>query len=199
MSEKIDKLLEEKSKLNISHDCFGYPIFEEPKYNVNCKKCGVLYKSEDTKRPWETKREYNGLFRDCYIELINKCPSDEQIREWAEEVIEQRIPGFGIEDRIPYDCNSDNFFQKVKPMISVILEEREEKKRREFHEAMLGEASKIINKVRESQCKPRPDNTESTIVSYKFLEEVVAYLLEKMDNLENKIPPRDILHEPFTI
>ena len=196
MSEKVDKILKAKSKLGIKHDGFGRLFFEEPEYNVNCKKCGTLYKADTITRQWEMNPKYKGICWDCYVKLINENPSEKQLREWAEETLNSKIDGYNYVK--PYDCNYSNF-EKVQKLIPIILKEREDAKEKAYHLRKIKEASKIIDDVRLSRSKSTKKPIEKGNISYDTLVDVVAKLLEKIDEVEGKIPPRDILHERFTI
>lgn len=184
MSEFIKNLKETDNSL------FG----SRPDPTIKCTKCGTLYKSENEYCLWEynnfitkDKSKYFGLCRDCYKTELNNNLTEEDIRRYAEYAIDTASKwnmGYNKADELSYET----WENKVEPMIDVILAERKAAKEKLYHESKLREAENLYSSAKK-------DATLDDNVTIH----IIAKLLEKIDELEKKIPERDISNMRFGI
>lgn len=169
-----------------------FGLDQEP--TIGCTKCGTLYKAEEEICAWEydnfrakDKSKYFGLCRKCYETELNNNLTEADIRRYAEYAIDTasvRTMGYNKADELSYE----NWKNKVEPMINVILAERKAAKEKIYHESKLKEAEKLYN-----------DAKEDATLDDNVTIHIIAKLLEKIDELEKKIPERYISDIRFNI
>ena len=112
-------------------------FLKRPEPTIPCDKCGKLFRAESEEMVWASSYpQYKNYCYDCYKDAVNENPSEEQIREWAEESIEKcnlSNPSW----LCPRDCSYENFKNKVEPMIDTILQERKKKQERDYRKRKL--------------------------------------------------------------
>lgn len=170
-------------------------LFIHPKDpTIKCVKCGKLYKAENENCLWEYdnfltkgKSKYFGLCYDCYKTELNNNLTEADIRRYAEYAIDtasEWTMGYNKADEL----SDETWENKVKPMIDVILAERKAAKEKLYHKSKIKEAEKLYNDAKR----------ESTLDDNVTIH-IVAKLLEKIDELEKKIPERDISTLRFSV
>ena len=181
-----------KSTEEIHNALFG----PRPNPTIKCTKCGTLYKAENESYPWEydnflakneSKSKYFGLCRNCYKAELNNNLTNADIRHYAEYAINNTSEwsmGYNKADELSYE----NWENKVKPMIDVILAERQAAKEKLYHESKFKEAEKLYN-----------DAKKDATLDDNITIHIIAKLLEKIDELEKKIPERDISNIRFNV
>lgn len=160
---------------------------QEP--TIECTKCGTLYKAENESCPWEynnfltkneSKSKYFGLCRKCYETELNNNLTEADIRRYAEYAIDTASKwsmGYKKANELSYET----WKNKVSPMINVILAERKAAKEKLYHESKISEAEKLYS-----------DAKKDAILDDNVTIHIIAKLLEKIDELEKKIPEREI-------
>ena len=186
-----------QSNKEIHNALFGPP--REP--TVKCCKCDKLFRADDESYPWEysnfstrEKSKYFGYCRNCYIKDVNENLTENDIRRYAEQAVDS-APKYMAYHK-PMELSYENWENKVLPMIKVVQEEREEAKKKAYHDEKVEEAVKIYQNARDEYLDPKYNLHE---VKDAIMISIIASLLEKIDSLEKKIPPRDWMHERFTI
>lgn len=165
-----------------------------PEPTIKCTKCGTLYKAEDEICAWEydnfrtkDKSKYFGLCRKCYETELNNNLTEADIRRYAEYAIDTASKwsmGYKKADEISYE----NWVNKVEPMINVILAERRAAKEKLYHESKISEAEKLYS-----------DAKKDATLDDNVTIHIIAKLLEKIDELEKKIPEEYISSTRFNI
>jgi hypothetical protein len=177
-------------------------LFSRPEPTIKCDKCGKLFRDESEEMVWAKKwPKLKNYCHNCYKAEININPSDEQLREWAEDSIDKYKLTAGFEYPKPWDCSYENFENKVKPVIDSILKEKEDQKEKEYHQTKINEAVDLYRNAHLTCAYDGESYDYNGYPSFNsiILINIIAQLLEKLDKLEQQIPPRDILHERFTI
>lgn len=179
-----------KSTEEIHNALFG----PRPDPTIKCTKCGTLYKAENESCLWEydnfrtkDKSKYFGLCYNCYKKELNNNLTEADIRRYAEYAIDtasKYTMGYNKADELSYET----WENKVEPMIDVILAERKAAKEKLYHESKLKEAEKLYN-----------DAKKDATLDDNITIHIIAKLLEKIDELEKKIPERDISSIRFNI
>lgn len=170
---------------------FNSEEFEDlinPKYTEKCAKCGKLYRSVNSEMVWAKRYpQYKNYCRECYIEEINKNPSEEQINEWADECVEITLnnPNWPM----PYDMSYDIYLNKVKPLVEKKLKEIKNKEEKDAHQKRIDEAIELYKKAN-STCDSNGESydyhgyqTMNNIISIN----IIAELLKKIEMLENSL------------
>lgn len=175
-------------------ESFNTLFGSDPEPTIKCTKCGTLYKAENEICTWEydnfrtkDKSKYFGLCRKCYEAELNNNLMEADIRRYAEYAIDTASKwsmGYNKADELSYE----NWVNKVEPMISVILAERQAAKEKIYHESKLKEAEKLYN-----------DAKKDATLDDNVTIHIIAKLLEKIDELEKKIPERDISNMRFGV
>ena len=173
--------------------------FKRPDPTVPCDKCGKLFRAESESMVWEDVHpEYKNYCRECYEKAINENPTEEDIKNWAEESI--RRSEYEPNYVTPFDCHYKNFQEKVLPKIKEIVEGKKIQKKREHRQQIIDEATKIYQEAWGTEDK------DGYAYHYEFpmmgdirIVNVIANLLERIEKLEKKIPPRDIMHDRFNV
>lgn len=183
-------------KLNIDgEDKFLFGL-EEALYGgkventIKCKDCGDLYKAEGQTFVWEMNDRFKGLCRHCYLRKLNDNFTEEDAQEFAKEALSSR--DYMGRPRINPDVDDENWKRYVEPKIEGIVAAEKRAAEEAYHQEKLNEAQQIIDDARNAHPNGNMDPDW-------FELEVIAKLLERMDKLEKKIPPRDWRNEPFTI
>lgn len=160
-----------------------FNIFKKPEPTVPCTKCKKLFKAENETMVWEDR--FPNYCRECYIEAVNANPTEEIIREWAEESID-RSEG-NLDYVIPFDCNYKNFKEKVEPAIEEILKEREHQRERKHFQAKIDEAEELYEQAW-STCdeEGKSYNYRSPSMNRIITINLVARLLDRIEKLENR-------------
>lgn len=175
-------------------------LFKRPEFTVPCEKCGKLFRAESEQMVWSIRQpQYKNYCKDCYYKTVNENPSEEQLREWAEESINrtQRGPNW----LMPWDCSYENFNKKVRPIIAEVLQERKKKQKRDYRQKKIDEAIEMLKEAN-STCDEDGDSYDYQ--GYSIMHDIVfinavATLLEKIEDLEEKASKRDICYDRFTI
>lgn len=175
-------------------------FFKKPEPTIPCEKCGKLFRAENEEMVWARRLpQYKNYCYDCYKDAINENPSEEQIREWAEDSIDRSQGEYDW--LIPFDCSYKNFKDKVEPIIDEILKEREQKQKRDYRQKKIDEAQKLIDDAHLT-CDENGDSYDyhgHPIMHDIIMINVIATLLEKIEELEEKASKRDIWNDRFTI
>lgn len=176
------------------NESFNTLFGQRPEPTIKCTKCGALYKAENESYPWEydnfqnkNKSKYFGLCRECYKAELNNNLTEADIRRYAEYAIDTasvHAMGYNKADELSYE----NWENKVEPMINVILAERQAAKEKLYHESKLKEAENMYN-----------DAKKDATLDDNVTIHIIAKLLEKIDELEKKIPERDISNIRFNV
>lgn len=175
-------------------------LFKRPEFTVPCKKCGKLFRADSEQMIWSIKQpQYKNYCEDCYYKAVNENPSEEQVREWAEDSINRTQ--LGTNWLIPWDCSYKNFNKKVRPIIDEVLQERKKKQKRDYRQKKIDEAIEMLKEAN-STCDEDGDSYDyqgcSIMHDIVFIN-TVATLLEKIEDLEVKASKRDICNDIFTI
>ena len=175
-------------------------LFKRPEPTVPCEKCGKLFRAENEEMVWASRLpQYKNYCHDCYETAINENPSEEQLREWAEESIERSH--YETTWLKPFDCSYKNFKDKVEPLIEEILQEKEKKQKRDYRQKKIDEAIEMIKEAN-STCDEDGDSYDyhgHPIMHDIIMINVVATLLERLEDLEEKASKRDIWNDRFTV
>lgn len=175
-------------------------LFKRPEPTVSCEKCGKLFRAESEQMAWAIGQpRYKNYCEDCYYKAVNENPSEEQIREWAEDSINRSQHEMNW--LIPWDCSYENFNEKVRPIIDEVLQERKKKQKRDYRQKKIDEAIEMIKEAN-STCDEDGDSYDyhgHPIMHDIIFINVIATLLEKLEDLEEKASKRDIWNDRFTI
>lgn len=165
-----------------------------PEPTIKCTKCGALYKAENENCLWEyndfrtkDKSKYFGLCYDCYKAELNNNLTEADIRRYAEYAIDTASKwsmGYNKANELSYET----WENKVEPMIDIILAERKATKEKLYHESKIKEAEKLYD-----------DAKKDATLDDNVTIHIIAKLLEKIDELEKKIPERDISNMRFGV
>lgn len=175
-------------------------LFKRPEPTVACEKCGKLFRAENEEMVWAIGQpKYKNYCHDCHYKAINENPSEEQLREWAEESINSSQHSMNWE--IPEECSYENFNDKVRPIIDEILQKKEEKRKRDCHQKKIDEAISMIEAAHLTRDKDgvcydyhgQPVLRDDVVV---FIN-VIATLLERIEDLEEKASDSNIWNERF--
>lgn len=178
-------------KVNIDGvDKHLFGLFEEKEKTIRCVNCGDLYKAEGHTFVWEMNDRFKGLCRHCYLRKLNDNFTEEDALEFAKEALSSY--DYMGRPRVSSEVDGKNWKQFVEPKIKELQEAEKKAAEEAYHQEKLNEAQKIIDDARNAHPtgNMNPD---------WFELEIIAKLLEVIDKLEKKIPPRDWRNEPFTI
>lgn len=175
-------------------------FFEKPEPTVPCEKCGKLFRAENEEMYYAASQpQYKNYCYDCHKAAINENPSEEQLREWAEDSISRSQ--YEANWLIPHDCSYKNFKDKVEPLIEEILQEKKKKQKRDYRQKKIDEAIEMLKEAN-STCDEDGDSYDyhgHPIMHDIIMINVIATLLERLEDLEEKASKRDIWNDRFTI
>lgn len=175
-------------------------LFKRPEPTVPCEKCGKLFRADSEQPIWSIRQtQYKNYCEDCYYKAVNENPSEEQVREWAEDSINRTQ--LGANWLIPWDCSRENFHKKVIPTIDEVLQKRKKKQKKDYRQKKIDEAIEMLKEAN-STCDEDGDNYDYhryPIMHDIIFINVIATLLEKLEDLERKASKRDIWNDRFTI
>lgn len=178
-------------KVNVDGvDKLLFGLFEEKDKTIKCKECGDLYKAEGQTFVWEMNDRFKGLCRHCYLRKLNDNFTEEDAFEFAKEALSNY--DYMGRPRVSPDVDGKNWEQYVEPKIEELREAERKAAEEAYHQEKLNEAQQIIDDA--NNAHPNGNMNPDW-----FILEIIAKLLERMDKLEKKIPPRDWRNEPFTI
>ena len=154
-------------------------FFKRPEPTVPCEKCGKLF--------WAIRQtQYKNYCKDCYYKAVNENPSEEQVREWAEDSINRTQ--LGTKWLIPWDCSYENFNKKVRPIIDEVLQERKKKQKRDYRQKKIDEAIEMLKEAN-STCDEDGDSYDyqgysimHDIVFINTVALILSYLIGELRN-----------------
>lgn len=178
-------------KVNVDGvDKYLFGLFEEKDKTIRCVKCGDLYKAEGQNFVWEMNDRFKGLCRHCYLRKLNDNFTEEDATDFAKEALSSC--DYMGRPRVSPDVDCKNWEQYVEPKIEELREAERKAAEEAYHQEKLNEAQQIIDDVKNA-------HPNGNMNPDWFELEIIAKLLERMDKLEKKMPPRDWRNEPFTI
>lgn len=178
-------------KLNIDgEDKFLFGPFEERKNTIRCELCGNLYKAEGQTFIWEMNDRFKGLCHHCYLKKLNDNFTEEDALSFAKEALSNR--DYMGRPRESPEVDSKNWEQYVEPKIEELIKAERKAAEGAYRQEKLNEAQQIIDDARNA-------HPNGNMNPDWFELEIIAKLLERIDDLEKKIPSRDWRNEPFTI